>query len=265
MADLHDALRRLAADATWPPTPDMSARVRAALEDAPPARRRPRRPLLAALLALLVGGGALAAPGAGSGLLERLGLRSATVTKVKALPASSLARRLDLGERRSLGAVRRDADFRLLYPAALASPREVYVDDGVVTFLYRARSGEPILFTQVAGSARTYLRKFVTADTQRVRIGGRPGLLLRGPHAIVFDARGRGTRVQAPRLARNTLLWERDGLLLRIEAGQPADELVRIARSVRPAVPASPTARRSSTRCSRPIARAAEPRLTPTA
>jgi hypothetical protein len=38
--------------------------------------------------------------------------------------------------------------------------------------------------------------------------------------------------MQETRLAKNTLLWERDGLLLRLEADQPADELVRIARSV---------------------------------
>ena len=78
------------------------------------------------------------------------------------------------------------------------------------------------------------MQKFVTADTRRVRINGVPGLLLQGPHAVFFDDRGRGggTRIQEPRLAKNTLLWERDGLLLRLEADQPADELVRIARSV---------------------------------
>ncbi len=38
--------------------------------------------------------------------------------------------------------------------------------------------------------------------------------------------------MQEARLARNTLMWERDGLLLRLEAEQPARELVRLARSV---------------------------------
>ena len=237
MADLHEVLTRMAADASWPPTPELAARVRTAIETPParPSRARRRRPLLAALLALIVGGGVLAAPGVGSGLLERLGLRDAKVTKVRELPPTSLGQRLDLGERTTLAAAPRDAGFDLLRPAVLGAPREVYVDDGAVTFVYRARSGRPMLFTQVRGSARPYVQKFVTADTRRVRIAGVPGLLLAGEHAVFFDDRRTGdTRIQEARLAENTLLWERDGLLLRLEADQPVGELVRIARSVRP-------------------------------
>ena len=234
MTDLHEALTRLAADMVWPPTPELGARVRTTIEATPPPRRS-RRPLLAALLALLVGGGVLAAPGTGSGLLERLGLRDAEVTKVQKLPPTSLGRGLDLGERTPPAGARQAAGFDLLRPAALGAPREVYVDAGAVTFVYRARSGAPILFTQVQGSAEPYVQKFVTADTRRVRIDGVPGLLLQGPHTVFFDDRGRGTtRVQEPRLSKNTLLWERDGLLLRLEADQPPNELVRIARSVQP-------------------------------
>jgi hypothetical protein len=130
---------------------------------------------------------------------------------------------------------RRNAGFALLRPAALGAPRGIYVDDGAVTFVYRARSGAPILFTQVQGSAKPYVQKFVTADTRRVRINGVAGLLLEGDHAVFFDDRRSGrTRVQEARLAKNTLLWERDGRLLRLEADQPAGELVRIARSVGP-------------------------------
>jgi hypothetical protein len=235
MADLHDALTRMAADASWPPTPELAGRVRTAIETPPPARRsrsRSRRPLLAALLALVVGGGVLAAPGVGSGLLERLGLRDAKVTKVRTLPPTSLGQRLALGARTSPAGAQRLAGFELLRPSALGAPREAYVDDGAVTFVYRARSGAPILFTQVQGSAKPYVQKFVTADTRRVRINGVPGLLLQGEHAVFFDDGGR-TRMQETRLAKNTLLWERDGLLLRLEADQPPDELVRIARSVR--------------------------------
>lgn len=239
MADPHDALTRMSAETRWPATPQLAAAVRAAIEAQPDARpapargRRGRRPLLGALLALVVGGGVLAAPGVGSGLLERLGLRNATVTQVERLPPTALGGALALGERRTLAGARRVAGFALLQPAALGTPREVYVDDGVVAFVYRARSGRPILFTQVPGSAGRYVQKFVTENTRRVRIGGRPGLLLRGPHAVFFDVRGGGTRMQEARLAENTLMWERDGLLLRLEGEQPAGELIRLARSVR--------------------------------
>jgi hypothetical protein len=109
----------------------------------------------------------------------------------------------------------------------------VYADGDAVTLVYRARSGRPILFLQVPGSAEPYVQKFVTAATRRVRIGDDRGLLLRGRHVVVFERPGGGTGVQESRLASDALLWERGGLLLRIEAAQPPGELLRIARSVR--------------------------------
>ncbi|HEV2774032.1 MAG TPA: hypothetical protein VGV90_00425, partial [Solirubrobacteraceae bacterium] len=235
MADLHDALTRMAGETRWPPTPALAEAVRAKIEAQPEVGRRrgARRPLLAALLALVVGGGVLASPGVGSDLLERLGLRNATVQRVERLPPTALGGSLRLGRRHSLASARRVAGFPLLRPAALGPPREVYVDDGVVSFVYRARSGRPMLFTQVPGRAGRYVQKFVTEDTRRVRVAGAPALLLSGPHAVFFDARGGGTRVQEARLAKNTLMWERNGLLLRLEAEQPVGELIRIARSVR--------------------------------
>jgi hypothetical protein len=266
MPDLHDRLAQLAADARWPPTPDLAPSVRAAIETArgpvprwraaiesarglvlrrgtaiEPARERVsrrrarshsrRRPLLAALLALVVGG-TLAAPGVGSGLLERLGLKSATVTQVRRLPPAALGGRLALGERTTLADARRAAGHDLLRPAALGAPAEVYVDGDVVAFVYRARSGQPILFTQVPGSTRNYIEKIVTQRTRHVRIGGRPGLFLRGRHVVMFEGRSGGTRVEESRLAKNTLMWERGELLLRLEADEPVGELLRIARSV---------------------------------
>ena len=74
----------------------------------------------------------------------------------------------------------------------------------------------------------------MTSDTRRVRVGGAPGLLFKGPPAVVFAPRGGGEpRVESALLARNTLMWERGGLLLRLEAEQPLGELLRFARSVR--------------------------------
>jgi hypothetical protein len=241
MPELHDRLEQLAADARWPPTPDLAAGVRRAIESASavpaPARgrRRPRsrRRLPAVLLALVVGGGALAAPGVGSELLQRLGLKGARVTQVRELPPAPLGGRLALGERLSLAGAQRAAGHELVRPAALGAPAEVYVDGDAVTFVYRARSGQPILFSQVPGSTRRYIQKFVTGRARRVQIDGRRGLLLRGRHVVLFDRPGGGTVVSQPRLAKNTLLWEHRALLLRVEAEQPAAELLRIARSVR--------------------------------
>lgn len=209
--------------------------MRAAIASEPaPARRRPSRPLLVAVLALVVGGGVLAAPGVGSGLLERLGLKGATVTRVRELPPAPLGGPLALGTRVSLADAERAARRALVRPAVLGAPREVYVDGDAVTFVHRARSGRPILFSQVPGSTRPYAQKLVTERVRRVQVAGGPGLLLRGHHVVVFARPGGGEpAVSEARLSKNALLWERGALLLRIEAEQPPGELLRIARSVR--------------------------------
>jgi len=236
MAELHDRLEQLAGDARWPPTPDLAAGVRVAIaSSAAPVsrrRRRSRRPLLAALLALVAGGGVVAAPGVGSELLQRLGLKGASVTQVRELPPAVLGGSLALGERYSLVDAERVVGRDLVRPSALGAPAEVYVDADAVTFVYRTTRSRPLLLHQVPGSTRRYIQKFATGDTRRVQVAGRPGLLLRGRHVVLFARPGGGTVVAEPRLAKNTLLWERGDLLLRLEAEQPPAELLRIARSV---------------------------------
>lgn len=235
MPELQERLEQLAAGARWPPTPDLAAQVRATIESAPaPAPRRPRsrRPLLAALLALVVGG-ALAAPGVGSELLQRLGLKGASVTQVRELPPATPGAPLAPGVRTTLDGAARIAGYELARPDALGTPAEVYADGDAVTFVYRARSGDPILLTQVPGSMRRFIQKFTAGRTRRVQVAGEPGLLLRGRHVVMFERPRRAAIVAEPRLAKNTLLWERGELLLRIEAEQPHGELLRIARSLR--------------------------------
>lgn len=260
MSELHDRLSALGADAGWPPAPDLAPRVRAAIADggasasrrrgrvlvadggAPASRRRGRvlvalaRPpaavLAGALLALVVAGLLAAAPGVRSALLRTLGLEHAQVTRVERLPPTTLGTRLALGERYTLAAARKRMGFELRRPTALGAPDDVYIDRGAVTFLYRRSSGRPILFQQVPGSAGLYIRKFARAF-ERVDVGGVQGLLVRGQHVTVFDQRPGGRREEPSRLAKTTLVWERDGLLLRLEADLPGEELLRIARSLR--------------------------------
>ena len=254
MPDLHDALGRLAAEAQWPPTPELAAPVRAAIEAQPARRRSPRavrgaRPL--ALAPAAARGAARAASSAAAcsprrasarGCSSASGCSNASVTKVERLPPTG-ARRAGsaLGERvharRRRGSV---AGFELLRPAALGAPAEVYVDDGVVDVrLPRPlRPADPV--HAGAGQRRALRPEVRHRDTRRVRIGGAAGLLLRGPHAVFFDERrGEEPRMQEARLAKNTLMWERDGLLLRLEAEQPVGELcgspsVRVRRQASP-------------------------------
>ena len=84
MPELETQLRALAADAMWPPTPDLEAAVLARLAEPAarrPPRRRRRRRLLAALAAALVlvpAGAAVALPDARNSVLRYVGLACAT-------------------------------------------------------------------------------------------------------------------------------------------------------------------------------------------
>ena len=111
MPELEAQLRALAADAVWPPTPDLQARVLARLESAPAApaaaatgvapawRRRPRRLLVAVMAALVLtpAAAAVAFPDARDEVLEWLGLRNVTVRRVPPPPAARPQLEEDLG------------------------------------------------------------------------------------------------------------------------------------------------------------------------
>lgn len=247
MPELEDRLRALAARATWPQDPDLVAPVIAAIRTgAAPApgggARRPARATVlrhrlalatGAGLAVPIAGSLAAGPGVRSDLLERLGLKNATVTRVDRLPATPLGRSLHLGGRVTLAVAQESAGFPLRRPAALGAPDEVYLDRGVITFLYRTRGARPLLFSQVRGSTGPFIQKLTVESARRVTISGAPGLIIRGPHVVRFEQPGRGGRDAPARLAATTVLWEPGPLLLRLEGERPAAELLRIARSVR--------------------------------
>lgn len=240
MPEVSYRLRALAADTPWPATPDLAAAVTAAIESSPraaPGRpprlarsRLPAPALAAALLAIVLAAGLVAAPGVRSELLERLGLKHATVTRVKRLPPTTLDTRLGLGVRVSPARARDAAGFELRRPAALGAPDAVYSDRGAVTFTYGVT--RPVLFTQVRGTARPFVSKLVTRTSERVDISGASGLVIEGDHVVIFKPSRGAIRDSPSRLAATTVLWERDGLLLRLEGERPPSELVRIARSV---------------------------------
>lgn len=242
MSELHDRLTALGAGTRWPQPPDLVPRVRAAIADAAaPQPRRGRLPvafarppaavLAGALLALFVAGLLAAAPGVRSALLRTLGLQHAQVTRVYHPPSTTLGTRLELGKRSTLAPAQKRAGFRLRRPAALGAPEEVYMYRGAVTCVYRMTTGRLIHFQQVRGSTAPYIRKYARTF-RRVDVAGAPGLLVKGPHVMLYDQRPGGPREQASRLAKTALLWERDGLLLRLEADLPENEMLRIARSV---------------------------------
>jgi hypothetical protein len=144
---------------------------------------------------------------------------------------------LRLGEPLALAEAQARVPFRLLQPAALGTPSEVYFDPvpggGQVALVYRG----PILFTQFqAGLEPGFFAKGLGPDTRLELLtvnGGRAFWIEGRPHLFYYRDRDGQIRDESVRLAGNVLLWEQEGLTLRLEANVPKDEAIRTASSVR--------------------------------
>jgi hypothetical protein len=250
-------MRALAAESAFPPTPPLAGAVGARLRDgseAPrPRRFAPRRRSVALVLALalLVPAGAIAAiPDTRNAVLEWLGLRSVDVRRVPQPPRAPAPTvdNLALGERTTLAAAGRRTGLRPPLATALGAPAGVHVATqpagGRVSVVYRPRQNLPELAPGVGAlviafrgdRTREFVEKAAGPGTtlRRVSVGGAPGAFLAGePHQIFFRDADGVVQPDTVRLAGNVLLWERDGIVLRLEAGVPLEEALRIARSVR--------------------------------
>jgi len=157
---------------------------------------------------------------------------------------ASFAERITLREAR----VRAGADRPLLLPETPVAGRPDEVYDAKMSygsalgFVYRARPGLPpvgntgigIVLTETPGDlGATYLRDIPGNRTlEEVEVGGDPGYWIRearlDPLTSGLTASGRTGRPQA-----GVLLWNRDGLALRLESNLTREEAMRIAESVR--------------------------------
>lgn len=239
MPELEARLRALATEVEWPPTPDLSSAVvrRVAQRQRRPRRlTRPRRLAIALALALLVpAAGALAFPSARDDVLEWLGVKGATVTRAKDLPPAGGLRVEDLGRRVSLAEAERAAGFPPAVPQALGAPREVRLDAATdtVTLVY-----DGLLVSQTPGALRRELVEKVVTPRSEVRaltVGGRRGVFIEGaPHYVLFERPDGTIAEDRGRLAGDTLVYTRDGTLVRIEARRLSlERATEIARSMR--------------------------------
>jgi len=234
---LDGALLRLAAEIDFPPTPDLG---RSVVERAQaPARRWwpsawPRAAALAVIATLLVAATAAAL------VLVLPGLRITTVPTVPT--AEAVASRLALGDPIPADTVGAGV------PAALGPPDEAYVigDHEVLSLVYQADdelpelagSGIGLLVQVIDGALdRERVEKLVAdgATVTPVQVGGDAGFWIEGPPHLVryIDPDGRD-RSQRTRLVGDALVWERGGVLYRIESGLGLDGTLRIAESIAP-------------------------------
>jgi hypothetical protein len=224
MAELERDLRLLAAAIDVPAEPDLARTVRARIAQ-PERRRIAWRPLAVALAILVVAVGvAFAVPQARSAILRFLGLENVTVVEVRELPPATRGPGA-IGDRVSLAQAERRLGFEPLLPK-LGRPDTVYLDPAaeLLVVLY----GRPVRIRLSEFKATYSLEKLVTSEqqVQRVRVDGNPGLWIQGPH-VVSELFGQ------PRLSGNALIWQRDGLTLRLEGRLSRADASRLARSIR--------------------------------
>jgi len=228
MPELERDLRALGEALAFPSTPDLADGIgrRLPVRSSPPWRRR--AVLLAAVVtaALLA---TLAIPQARSALVRIFGIGAVRIEYVDRLPGVEPNEPLALG----LTISSEDAPFRPLQSELLGPPDGLYAKGDVVTLLYGSTDEVRVLVTQIGRQALEpeTVKKIVqaTTNTTVVEVEGSPApaLWIEGD-AHVLDLPG-----SPARLARNTLIWTRDGLTLRVEGATSLEQAIRIAESFR--------------------------------
>ena len=228
MNDLERALVALGRDLDVPEAPDVVAVVRARLERPGRMPRRRRRLALAIALALLaLLGATLAVPEARSALLRVLHIGGERIERVEELPEIAPGPPgvgLELGEVVTLEEARRRATFDLRELRNEPEPDRVFLGPrGTVWFQWGTPERVRLLVAQtpLLRLDNTFLlKKLVGSGTsvEPVSIRGEPGYFLSGaPHFVVLlDELGNPIE-ETVWLGRNVLVWEDDGLAIRLE------------------------------------------------
>ena len=214
--------------------------------------------LLVAILLIAIAGGLVLFPEARNAIADRLGLQGVQIRWVGEAPTpvpSPVGAPLLLGRPVSLEQAQAAADFPVRVPAAAGfdAPQEIYLLDqeqgAMVSYVYPAgpelppsnETGVGALLTQFKGEAdRDLIEKGLlnegAPDThlEAVTVGGESGFWISGaPHTyfvVCYDAGE--CRQERYRLAGNVLIWEQDGVTLRLESALPREDALEIAESV---------------------------------
>jgi hypothetical protein len=262
---LEDALRRLAMQNDYPPTPDLASAVRGRLLVAPRPRRwfadlvwaerRAFAVAIAALTLLVALVSVLAfSPDVRTAIADRLGLHGLRITteQVTVTPAPSpVGEYLRLGNRVTLEEAQRRVPFPIRLPDAdgLGAPDEIYISyppvGGQVALIYTPRPGLPaaantgvgLLITEFKGDLEGgTFTKGVGGNTSLmpVTVNGTQGYWIEGePHVFFYTDSTGIVYGETVRLVGKALVWEQDGVTLRLEADVSKEEALRIAESLR--------------------------------
>jgi hypothetical protein len=197
------------------PTSEVRSDVRVAIAQRRLARRRRYHVALAAGMVVVAIAPVFVLPASRNGLLDLLGLRDSGETLV-APPAQQATSTvpLTLGARSTLAAAKRAAQFRLLLPRG-TSPNRVYLGQSL--------AGGTVTFVFLVGDRRIRLTEFrghspLASGAQKTAVNGRPALWLARRDSFTYIDPS-GSRREVHTLDNtNALVWEKDGVTLRIDA-----------------------------------------------
>lgn len=241
------SLRSLRGEVAFPPTPDIVSGVMGSLPSHP-AKPRVRRVIAVAAAAVVLAMGLVVAiPATRQAVARMLGLGGVAISHGQA-PGSpgALGTNLDLGSPTTLAQVRRRVSFAVWTPARLQAPDAVFlsreVPGGKVSLAYHSTTTLPeapengwgALVTEFKAPVNRILMKKLatTAQVRPVELRGSTAYWVRGRHIVYwFNSTDGSVLDDTIRFAPNTLLWERDGVTIRLESELTLSQALRIARS----------------------------------
>jgi len=244
-------LATLAAELEWPPTPGIADAVARELAADRSRERgwwrggwRPaRRALVLAVLAAALVIGLVAGIGFALGGLR---IVFGGPPPGSPLPPAVVTQR-GFGERTDLDiAAERLGGLLVPTDAALGAPEHVYYDGRTrsVALAWGARPGLPADPASGLGAVVTEFRAEITPGTftkvlyenallERTAVAGHPAYWIAGGEHFLFFERPDGQPLETTiRMVGTTLMWEQDGLTLRIEGVRELADAIRIGESM---------------------------------
>jgi len=247
-SDLLSALADLGDHVAYPTSRDLSATVVERLRtDAHVPQQRHRVRAFAVAAAILVIA-LLALPAPRHAVAEWLGITGVRVVRVPSIPADT-GTTLRLGREVSIDEARAAAPFTLMAPSGIGDPTKAYTGEpaaGAVSLVWPPTDRLPqvhaaavgLLLTEMPGSVEQPLlekRLGPNASLELVTVGGAPGYWFEGgQHALIYLGPDGSGREDTTRLASNTLLWSRDGVVFRMESSLDRESAVELASHLEP-------------------------------
>jgi hypothetical protein len=221
-------LAALAGHVDWPPTPDIAGRL-----ELHPRRAAPRRRAIAVVLVAALAGAA-AVPDVRAAVGDLLGFAGGErVERVTKRPPP--APRLDLGASVSLAEARRAAGFHVGVPDG--SVTGVRLGGALGTRTVSMLLADGSILSQRPGRAALIATKQVPpgVEVRRVEVGGENAVwIAEGPRRLVVLGEGGAQKTWSAALpGAGVLLWDHEGVALRLETRGTMEDALRVGRSVR--------------------------------